>query len=72
MPHVGHAFMLTEFNLFGVYVAPIAVYAILAVPVTLFLRFVLWRIGVIGWFWHVALLEVAFYVCVLCLLVLYA
>ncbi|AQS89308.1 hypothetical protein AA101099_2941 [Neoasaia chiangmaiensis NBRC 101099] len=63
--------MLAEFNLFGVFVAPIAVYAVLAIPVTLLLRFVLWRTGAIEWFWHVALFEVALYVSVLCLMILY-
>lgn len=63
--------MLVEFNLFGVFVAPIAIYAVFAVFVTLVFRFLLWRIGALGWFWHVALFEIALYVCVLCLLVLY-
>ncbi|GBQ09861.1 DUF1656 domain-containing protein [Swaminathania salitolerans] len=63
--------MLAEFNLFGVFISPIAVYAIAAIPVTLMIRFVLWRTGAIEWFWHVALFEVALYVSVLCLLVLY-
>ncbi|MXV36643.1 MULTISPECIES: DUF1656 domain-containing protein [Saccharibacter] len=63
--------MLAEVNLFGIFVSPIAIYAVVAVFVTLMLRFLLWRIGALGWFWHVALFEIALYVCVLCLLVLY-
>ncbi|GAJ28267.1 DUF1656 domain-containing protein [Acidomonas methanolica] len=63
--------MLSEFNLFGVFIAPIAVYAIVAIPVTLLVRFLLWRTGALEWFWHVALFEVALYVSVVCLLVLY-
>lgn len=63
--------MLAEFDLFGVLISPIAVYSIAALPVTLLIRLVLWRTGAIEWFWHVALFEVALYVCVMCLLVLY-
>lgn len=63
--------MLAEFNLFGVLISPIAVYSLAAIPVILFIRFLLWRTGAIEWFWHVALFEVALYVCVLCLMVLY-
>lgn len=63
--------MLAEVNLFGIYVAPIAVYAVAATVVTLMCRFVLWRVGALSWFWHAALFEIAFFVCVLCLLVIY-
>ncbi|GBQ94108.1 DUF1656 domain-containing protein [Asaia krungthepensis] len=63
--------MLAEFDLFGVFISPIAIYSVAAIPVTLLIRFLLWRTGAIEWFWHVALFEVALYVCVLCLMVLY-
>lgn len=63
--------MLTEFNLFGVFMAPIVVYALVALPVTMFIRFLLWWSGIMSWFWHFALFEVALYTCVLCLLILY-
>lgn len=63
--------MLTEFNLFGVFMAPIALYAVVAIFITLLVRFVLWRLGALDWFWQVALPEVALYVSILCLLVLY-
>ncbi|MCT6837304.1 DUF1656 domain-containing protein [Bombella saccharophila] len=63
--------MLSEVSLCGVFVSPIAVYAVAAVFVTLVLRYILWRMGALGWFWHVALFEIGLYVCVLCLLVLY-
>ena len=63
--------MLTEVNLFGIFVAPLSIYAVAAVFVTLLLRSLLWRTGALGWFWHVALFEIALYVCVLCLLILY-
>ncbi|GBQ79734.1 hypothetical protein AA13595_0113 [Gluconacetobacter johannae DSM 13595] len=63
--------MLTEFNFFGVFMAPIVVYAIAALPVTMLIRFVLWWSGIMKWFWHLALFEVALYTCVLCLMILY-
>ncbi|QDH14402.1 DUF1656 domain-containing protein [Formicincola oecophyllae] len=63
--------MLAEVNLFGIYVAPISIYAVAATFVTVTIRKILWRLGALGWFWHVPLLEVALYACVLCLLVLY-
>ncbi|GBQ66413.1 hypothetical protein AA103196_1388 [Ameyamaea chiangmaiensis NBRC 103196] len=63
---------MTEFDLFGVFMAPIVVYAVAAIPLTMILRFVLWRTGIMKWFWHVALFEIALYTCVLCLLVSYA
>ncbi|MDG6093668.1 DUF1656 domain-containing protein [Acetobacter sp. AN02] len=63
--------MLTEFNLFGVFMAPIVVYALAAVPLTMLSRFILWRTGLMKWFWHLALFELSLYVCILCLLVLY-
>ncbi|MEE8663915.1 MAG: DUF1656 domain-containing protein [Acetobacter sp.] len=63
--------MLTEFNLFGVFMAPIVLYALAAIPVTMMLRFLLWRTGLLEWFWHLALFELSLYVSVLCLLVLY-
>jgi len=65
------ALMLTEVNLFGIFVAPLSIYAVAAVFVTLLLRSILWRTGALNWFWHVALFEIALYVCVLCLLILY-
>ncbi|QDH16052.1 DUF1656 domain-containing protein [Oecophyllibacter saccharovorans] len=63
--------MLAEVNLFGIYVAPFSIYALVAVFVTLVVRFLLWRFGALAWFWHVPLFEVGLYVCILCLLVLY-
>ncbi|QHI95103.1 DUF1656 domain-containing protein [Aristophania vespae] len=63
--------MLAEVDLFGIFVSPIAVYAVAAVLVTLLCRYFLWRVGALSWFWHVALFEIAFFVCVLCLMVIY-
>ena len=63
--------MLTELNVSGVLFAPIMVYALVAVPITLILRALIWRSGLARWSWHLPLLEVALYVCVLSLLVMY-
>jgi len=68
---VGQSAVLTEFHFFGVLLAPIAIYALMALPLTLLLRFLLWWSGILKWFWHQALFEVALYASVLCLLVLY-
>ncbi|QCE35052.1 DUF1656 domain-containing protein [Acetobacteraceae bacterium] len=63
--------MMAEFNLFGIYIAPITVYGLIAVFLTVLLRTILWRIGILQWFWHVALFEVALFCCILSLLILY-
>ncbi|MEE8657775.1 DUF1656 domain-containing protein [Acetobacteraceae bacterium EV16G] len=63
--------MLAEFNLFGVLIAPIAIYALFAIPLTLMLRFIIWRVGAMSWFWHWPLFQIALYICVLCLMVVY-
>ncbi|QDH17164.1 DUF1656 domain-containing protein [Swingsia samuiensis] len=63
--------MLTEVNVFGIFVSPFSIYAVSAVFITLLLRNILWRTGALNWFWHVALFEIALYVCILCLLILY-
>jgi hypothetical protein len=64
--------MLTELHVSGVLFAPIVLYALLALPITLVLRALIWRTGLARWAWHLPLLEVALYVCVLSLLVMYA
>ncbi len=64
--------MIAEFNLFGVFMAPIVIYALAAIPITMFIRFLLWWTGLMQWFWHLALFEIALYACVLCLLISYA
>ncbi|MBR0559814.1 DUF1656 domain-containing protein [Neokomagataea anthophila] len=63
--------MLAEFDIFGVFVAPISVYALIALAVTLVFRRILWKTGLLTWFWHVPLFEIAFFVCTLCLLLMY-
>lgn len=64
--------MLTELHIAGVLFAPIVLYALVALPITLLLRALIWRSGIARWAWHLPLLEVALYVCVLSLLVTYA
>lgn len=64
--------MLSELHVSGILFAPIVLYGLAALPPTLLLRALIWRSGLAGWSWHLPLLEVALYVCVLSLLVLYA
>lgn len=63
--------MLDEVDIAGVLVAPISVYALVAALVITAVRFVLIRTGLLRRAWHPALLEVALYVSVLSLLVLF-
>ena len=62
--------MLSEAAFGGVLVAPIMLYALAALPITLLLRTLMWRLGLMRLVWHIALFEVALYLCVLSLLVL--
>ncbi len=62
--------MLSEVHFGGVLFAPIMLYAAAALPITLLLRAVMWRVGFMRLVWHLALFEVALYLCVLSLLVL--
>lgn len=63
--------MLTELHLGGVLFPPMVLYGLVALPITLLLRALIWRSGLARWSWHLPLLEVALYVCVLSLLVIY-
>lgn len=63
--------MIAEFDLFGVYIAPFVVYALFAFVLTVIIRSFLWKTGLIKFFWHLALFEVALYFSILCLLILY-
>jgi protein AaeX len=56
---------LTEINLFGVYVAPISVMIVAAWFVTMALRRVANRFGVLRYVWHPALFVFAAYIIVL-------
>lgn len=61
--------MITEWNLGGVFMAPIVAYTILAAMIFMGCRFVLARIGLLHRVWHPALFEVALFVSILSLLV---
>jgi hypothetical protein len=54
-----------EINLFGVYVAPISVMMIAAWVVTVALRWVASRAGLMGYVWHPALFVFAVYIIIL-------
>ena len=56
---------LTEINLFGVYVAPISVMMVAAWLVTIALRRIASRFGLLRYVWHPALFVFAIYIIVL-------
>ena len=60
----------TEINLFGVYVAPISVMMVAAWVVTIGLRRVAARFGLLRWVWHPSLFVFAVYLIVLSAIVL--
>jgi protein AaeX len=60
----------SEINVFGVYVAPISVMIVAAWIVTVALRRVVNRFGLLGFVWHPALFIFAIYVIVLSSIVL--
>ena len=62
----------TEINLFGVYVAPISVMMVAAWVVTIGMRRVAARFGLLGYVWHPALFVFAVYVIALSSIVLVA
>ncbi|HUB12501.1 MAG TPA: DUF1656 domain-containing protein [Acetobacteraceae bacterium] len=62
----------TEIDLFGVYVAPISVMLLAAWAVTVGLRRVAARFGLLRHVWHPALVVFAFYMIVLSSMVLVA
>jgi protein AaeX len=62
----------TEVNLFGVYVAPISVMLIAAWLVTMVLRRLAARFGLLRYVWHPALFVFAVYMIVLSSMVLIA
>ncbi|WP_240493724.1 DUF1656 domain-containing protein [Pandoraea sp. ISTKB] len=63
--------MLTEVAVAGIYLPPFFVYACIALPVFLGVRFVMTRAGVMRHVWHPALFEFALSLCLLSVLVLY-
>ena len=60
----------TELNLFGVYVAPISVIMVVAWFVTIWLRWVAARFGLLRYVWHPSLFVFAVYMIVLSSMVL--
>ncbi|MBR0344094.1 MAG: DUF1656 domain-containing protein [Rudaea sp.] len=63
--------MLSDFAVAGIGLPPLFVYACVAVPLFLAVRFVLARCGVLRWVWHPALLEFAVSLCLVSALILY-
>ena len=55
----------SEVNLFGVYVAPISVIMVVAWFITITLRLIATRFGLLRHVWHPALFEFAVYIVVL-------
>jgi hypothetical protein len=62
--------MLNEVDVAGIYVAPIVVYAVAAIPPFLVCRWALRHLGVLRNIWHPALFELAVYLTLLSLLIL--
>lgn len=62
--------MLSEVNLAGVYVAPMMVYACVALPLFICVRRLLAAAGLLRAFWHLALFECALWLSITALLVL--
>jgi hypothetical protein len=60
----------SEINLFGVYVAPISILVIAAWVVTIAVRRVADRFGLLGYVWHPSLFVFAIYVILLSSIVL--
>ena len=55
----------TEINLFGVYVAPISIMMVVTWFITIALRRIAARFGLLRYVWHPALFEFAVYIIVL-------
>jgi len=55
----------TEVNLFGIYVAPISVMMVVAWVITIALRRIATRFGLLRYVWHPALFVFAVYIIVL-------
>lgn len=60
----------SEVNIFGVYVAPISIMMLVAWLVTLLLRWLLMRSGLLRHVWHPSLLAFSLFLIVLSLMVL--
>ena len=62
--------MLSDINMAGVYVAPIAVYGVAAVPIAFSVRWVLWRTRLLDLFAYKSFVTFSLYVITLSLLIL--
>jgi hypothetical protein len=62
--------MLSEISVAGIYVAPIVIYALMAIPLFLMCRWLLSLIGFWRIVWHPALFETALYISIVALFVL--
>ncbi len=62
--------MITEAEIGGVLMAPIVVYALVAMAIFSLLRMALGRVGFLAWLWHPALFELALFLSILSVLVL--
>ncbi|HEY1410699.1 MAG TPA: DUF1656 domain-containing protein [Rhodopila sp.] len=62
--------MLREVDVGGIYVAPIVIYGVVAIPLFVICRWGLGHAGVLRAIWHPALFELAVYVALLSLLIL--
>ena len=57
--------MLSSINVFGVYVAPISFWIVVAWAITRIFQSVAGRLGLLRYVWHPALFELAIYIIVL-------
>ncbi|HWX48095.1 MAG TPA: DUF1656 domain-containing protein [Roseomonas sp.] len=57
--------MIAELDLYGVFLPALLAWALLALPVTMLLRWPLRAIGLYRWIWHPALFDFALFVLVL-------
>ena len=64
--------VLSEIDITGVYVAPIAVYGAAALPIALGTRWILWRTRILPLFRYQSFVTLTLYVATLTLLILYA
>jgi hypothetical protein len=63
--------MLSEFPVAGIYLPPFFVYACIALPIYLAIRFALARSGLLRWVWHPGLFEFAISLCLVAVLILH-
>jgi hypothetical protein len=62
--------MRIDVNIMGIYFVSLFIYMMLAIPLFVLLRRVLFRVGFYRFVWHANLFEVALYTVIVCWLVL--